>query len=177
MPHSPKSTNSSNARTNFIDSSDSSLSDPSHHNSSSSDPSHHDSSPSNPSHINHDPSPDSDEDDSYWLFTLPNWSSDPYLVDMSKELKFSLVKSFISKQTFQLLYSSLHQCNAELQNKKTDILIKQSLQIWVYSHMASLPSVVWLWLEMVKGNHSMIKSYISDRVPLSSLREEGCLRM
>ena len=37
--------------------------------------------------------------------------------NMSKELKFSLVKSFISKQTFRLLYSSLHQCNAELQNK------------------------------------------------------------
>ena len=36
----------------------------------------------------------------------------------SKELKFSLVKSFISKQTFRLLYSSLHQCNAELHNKK-----------------------------------------------------------
>ena len=32
--------------------------------------------------------------------------------NMSKELKFSLVKSFISKQTFWLLYSSLHQCNA-----------------------------------------------------------------
>ena len=37
--------------------------------------------------------------------------------NMSKELKFSLVKLFISKQTFRLLYSSLHQCNAELQNK------------------------------------------------------------
>ena len=36
---------------------------------------------------------------------------------MSKELKFSLVKLFISKQTLRLLYSSLHQCNAELQNK------------------------------------------------------------
>ena len=42
----------------------------------------------------------------------------------SKELKFSLVKSFISKQTFRLLYSSLHQCNAELQNK-TDINTNQ----------------------------------------------------
>ena len=36
--------------------------------------------------------------------------------NMSKELKFSLVKSFYL--TFWLLYSSsLHQCNAELQNK------------------------------------------------------------
>ena len=43
--------------------------------------------------------------------------------------------------------------------------------------MASLPLVVWLPLEMVKGNHSMIKSYISDRVPLSLLREEGGCRL
>ena len=42
--------------------------------------------------------------------------------NMSKELKFSLVKSFISKQTFRLLYSSLHQCNAA----KTDINTNQT---------------------------------------------------
>ena len=93
--------------------------------------------------------------------------------DMSKELKFSLVKSFISKQTFRLLYSSLHQNY----RTKTDINSNQSLEIWVHSHMASLPSVVWLWLEMVNGNHNMIKLYISGRVPLSLLREEGCLQM
>ena len=48
---------------------------------------------------------------------------------------------------------------------KTDIkliLIKLNLEIWVHSHMASLPSFEWLWLEMMKGNLSMIKSYISD---------------
>ena len=44
-------------------------------------------------------------------------------------------------------------------------MLAGTVQIWVYSHMASLPSVVRLQLEMVKGNHSMIKSYISDRVP------------
>ena len=32
-------------------------------------------------------------------------------VALYMELKFSLVKCFISKQTFQLLYSSLRQCN------------------------------------------------------------------
>ena len=95
-----------------------------------------------------------------------------YLV--CKGLSFHYSNRFISKQTFWLLYSSLHQCNAELQITKTDILIKQSLEIWVHSHMAPLPSVVRLWLEMVKGNHSMIKSYISDRVPLSLLRYLLC---
>ena len=42
--------------------------------------------------------------------------------------------------------------------------------------MASLPSVVRLWLEMVEGNHNMMKSYISGMVTLSLLREEGCLQ-
>ena len=61
---------------------------------------------------------------------------------------------------------------------KTDINTNQTESRDMGScHMASLPSVVQLWLEMVKGNHSMIKSYISDRVPLSLLREEDCLWM
>ena len=60
-----------------------------------------------------------------------------------------------------------------MQNYRTKTDINTNLEIWVHSHMASLPSVVQLWLEMVKGNHNMIKSYISGRIPLSLLREEA----
>ena len=46
----------------------------------------------------------------------------------------------------------------------TEILIKQSLEIWIHSHMASLSLVVWLWLEMVKSNHEII--YIRQGTPV-----------
>ena len=43
--------------------------------------------------------------------------------------------------------------------------------------MALLPSVARLQLEMVKGNQNMMKSLHIRQVPLSLLREKGCMRM